>query len=252
MVITALVFGSCSKQQRTEKKLVDAMLSDDYETSFQAISDYSDWVKSDISNMTYNFSYSREKLGAKVNTSSDGKLRSLSWVTNHGEVYDTYANILIWTVNGNLIGFNGPLDAMLTGRKPSIKHQWSLAHSIDTIYDIQDATQPIYMFVESYVNEEGKTFTYISAAINQGLKLSIMPFFFDGIETAGNRPYVDDGHVDKSQLIKWDNKTKMLYCYVTDDNERVIPGQYEQYALSSTQFVKVKKEENEENQDNLN
>ena len=251
MLVVAMALGSCSKQQRTERKLVNAIMSDDYETSIQAINDYCAWVKSDSSSMAYDFGYSREKLGMKINTSSDGKMRSFSWVTNQGEVFDTYANILVWNTGGKMIGYSGPLDAMLTGRKPMINHQWSLAHSIDTIIDIQDATQPIYMFVESYVNEEGKSFTYISAAINQGLKIAVLPFFFNGIETAGNRPYVDDGHVDKSQLIKWDNKTKMLYCYLTDDNERVIPGQYEQYALSTTQFVKVEKgEENKQEKTN--
>ena len=244
LTVMAMMLCSCSKQQRTEHKLVNAMLNEDYETSSNAANDFCSWVKSDKSTMTHDFKYSREKLGMNVNTSSDGLVRSYSWVTNHGDVFDTYANILQWMVGGQMIGYSGPLDAMLTGRKPNIKHLWSLAHSIDTIFDIQDATQPIYMFVESYVNEEGKSFTYVSASIIKGLKMEILPFFFNGIETAGNRPYVDDGTVKKAQLIKWDNSTKMLYTYVTDDNEHVIPGQYEQYALSTTQFVKVEKKQN--------
>lgn len=243
MVVIVLALGSCSKQQRTERKLVNTMMSDDYETSFQAMEDFSTWVKSDKSTMTYDFNYSREKLGMKVNTSSDGMVRTYSWVTAKGDTVSTYANIVQWLVDGQMVGFSGPLDAMLTGRKPSIRHQWSLAHSIDTIMDIQEASQPIYLFVESYVNEQGKSFTYVSAAIIKGLKIVVLPFFFNGIETAGNRPYIDDGKVDKSQLIKWDGKTRMLYAYVTDDNERVIPGKYEQYALSTTQFVKVENDQ---------
>lgn len=245
LAVIAITLGSCSKQQRTEHKLVNAMQSEDYEASISALDEFCEWVKGDKSTMTYDFEYAKEKLGMKVNTSSDGKVRCYSWVTSKGDTVSTYANIIQWLYGDNMIGFSGPLDAMLTGRKPSIRHQWSLAHSIDTIFDIQDATQPIYMFVESYVNEKGQSFAYVSAAVIKGLKIQVLPFFFNGIETAGNRPYIDDGTVNKSQLIKWDNDTKMLYAYVTDDNERVIPGQYEQYALSKTQFVKVEKQQDD-------
>lgn len=245
LAVCVLALASCSKQQRTEHKLVKAMMSDDYETSFNAVDEFCEWVKADKSTMTHDFKYSKEKLGMKVNTSSDGKVRSYSWVTSQGDTVSSYANIIQWLVDDKMIGFSGPLDAMLTGRKPNIKRQWSLAHSIDTIMDIQEASQPIYMFVESYVNEQGRSFTYITAATIQGIRLVVLPFFFNGIETAGNREYIDDGKVDKSQLIKYDDKTKMLYSYLTDDNLRVIPGKYEQYALSKTQFVKV-----EQKQDN--
>ena len=242
LTVTALLLVSC-KQQRDEKKYVKGILSEDYETSFQALDDFCDWLKSDSSTMSYDFSYAREKLGMKVNTSSDGLVRSYSWITNKGEVTNSYANVLQWKSEGKMMGYSGPLDVLLTGRKPTIKRQWSLAHSIDTIFDIQDAELPIYMFVESYVNENGKSFTYVSAAVIHDIKISVLAFFFNGIETAGNRAYVDDGKVNKAELIKWDPAAKKLYAYVTDDNEHVIPGQYEEYILGPTQFTKVEKEQ---------
>ena len=242
LVVVAVALASCSKQERTERKLVKAMLSEDYETSFQAINDFCEWVKGDKSTMTHDFKYSKEKLGMKVNTSSDGMVRCYSWVTDKGDTISSYANIIQWMWEDKMVGYCGPLDALLTGRKPTIKRQWSLAHSIDTIIEIQEATQPIYMFVESYVNEEGKSFTYISAAINKGTRIEILPFFFNGIETAGNREYIDDGKVNKAELIKYDDKTKMLYSYLTDENLHVIPGKYEVYGLTPTKFVKMEQE----------
>lgn len=241
LILIVLAIASCSKQERTEKKLVDAMLDDDYEASYAAMDEFFNWIKSDKSTMSHDFNYSKKKLGLKVNTSSDGQVRCYSWVTGKEDSISTYANIIQWLYGDNLIGFSGPLDAMLTGRKPTIKRQWSLAHSIDTIYDIQEANRPIYMFVESYTNEEGLTFTYISAAINKGLKIEVLPFFFNGIETAGNREYIDNGKYSHKDLIKWDAKAKKLYAYVTDDSRHVIPGQYEVYDLTATQFVKAEK-----------
>ena len=243
LAIFTLTLASCSKQERTERKLVKAILSEDYETSSSAMNEFCEWIKADKSTMTHDFNYSREKLGMKVHTSSDGKVRAYSWITSQGDTITNYANVLQWLSGDAMVGYSGPLDAMLTGRQPNIKRQWSLAHSIDTIFDIQEATQPIYMFVESYVNEEGKSFTYISAAINKGGLLKVLPFFFNGIETAGNREYIEDGKVNKAELIKYDDKAKILYAYVTDDNMRVIPGKYEVYALTPTQFVKVETEQ---------
>ena len=241
IAIMALVLASCSKQERTERKLVKAMLSEDYETSFAAMNEFCDWLKSDKSTMTHDFNYAQEKIGLKVNTSSDGQLRTYSWVTSQSESNANYANVMQWISGESMVGYSGPIDAMLTGRQPIVKRQWSLAHRIDTVYDIQEATQPIYMFVESYTNENGLSFTYITAAINKGLKIEVLPFFFDGIETAGNREYIDDGNVQVSDLIKYDDKAKKLYAYVTNESHHVIPGQYEVYALTPTRFVKVDK-----------
>jgi len=243
LAVIVLALTACSKQERTEHKLVDGILSEDYETSFKAMDDFCTWVKSDKSTMSHDFKYSQEKLGMKVLTSSDGKVRCYSWVTAREDTIVNYANIVQWLSGEQMVAFSGPLDAMLTGRKPTIKRQWSLAHSIDTIFDIQNASRPIYLFVESYVNEEGMSFVYVTAAINQGLKLQVLPFFFNGIETAGNRQYIDDGKVNKMDLIKWDEKAQKLYAYMTDDNNRVIPGKYEEYRLDTQQFVKIASEE---------
>ena len=145
LAIFTLTLASCSKQERTERKLVKAILSEDYETSSCAMNEFCEWIKADKSTMTHDFNYSREKLGMKVHTSSDGKVRAYSWITSQGDTITNYANVLQWLVGDAMVGYSGPLDAMLTGRQPNIKRQWSLAHSIDTIFDIQEATQPIYM-----------------------------------------------------------------------------------------------------------
>lgn len=239
LAIVTLTLASCSKQERTEHKLVKAILSEDYETSSAAMNEFCEWIKADKSTMTHDFYFSREKLGMTVNTSSDGMVRTYSWITSKGDTITNYANVVQWLTGDAMVGYSGPLDALLTGRKPNIKRQWSLAHSIDTIIDIQEASQPIYMFVESYVNEEGKSFSYISAAINKDGVLKVLPFFFNGIETAGNREYIDDGKVNKKDLIKYDDKAKKLYSYLTDENLHVIPGKYEVYGLTPTQFVKM-------------
>jgi len=243
LAIAAIALTACSKLESNEKKLVDNMLSDDYATANAALAEYINWLKADKATMTHDFNYSREKLGMKVITSPDGALRCYSWVTSKGDTISTYANITQWLMGDKMVGFSGPIDALLTGRKPNIKRQWSLAHSIDTIYEIPEASQPVYLIVESYVNEEGKSFSYISAAVNQGLRLQILPFFFDGIETAGNREYIDDGKVNKQDLIKWDDKAKRVYAYLTDDSCRVIPGKYDVYTLSKDRFVKTASEQ---------
>lgn len=239
IAVLSLTFASCSKLERNEKKLVQAMLDENYETSNKGLEDFCKWLQNDKETMTYDFPLMREKYGMNVFTSSDNMVRCYSWVTNPGAEPKTYANVMQWLMGDQLVAFSGPIDALLTGRKPNIKRQWSLAHSIDTLYTIAEATQPIYMVQESYVNEDGHTFVYISAFINRGLKLAIMPFFFNGIETAGNREFIDDGSVNKKELIKWDDKARMLYSYMTDDSLRVIPGKYETYALGPKQFVKV-------------
>lgn len=83
--------------------------------------------------------------------------------------------------------------------------------------------------------------------------LKILPFFFNGIETAGNRGYVDDGKVNKKDLIKWDAKEGKLYSYMTDDQNHVIPGKYETYVLGVNQFTKVDEPQNDNNKtENIN
>jgi hypothetical protein len=233
---------SCSKAEMKEKKFIKAMQSENFDEANQAYDDFCKWIQSDKSTMKHDFKLMRDALGMKVLTSDDGKVRLYSWVTSRTDSTCNYANLVQWLTGDNLLAYNGPLDAMLTKRKPNIKRQWSLAHSIDTLFEIQDAKQPIYMIVESYVNEEGMSFSYISAAVNSGITLSVLPFFFNGIETAGNREYIDNGKVNKADLIKWDAKAKKLYSYLTDDSAHVIPGQYEVYELSNDRFVKLDQE----------
>lgn len=242
LLLSLLIFAtllSCSKAEMKEKKFLKAMQSEDYEVANQAFNDFINWLQSDKSTMNHDFQLMSEAFGMKVRTSDDGQVRCYSWETGRNDTTRTYANITQWLSGENLVAYNGPIDALLTGRKPQINHQWSLAHSIDSIFEIQEGKQPIYLIVESYINEVGMSFSYVSAAVNQGLKLSILPHFFNGIETAGNREYVDDGKVNKADLIKWDPKAKRIYSYITDDSARVIPGKYEVYQLDKDQFTKI-------------
>lgn len=251
LTMLAMLMASCSKLERNEKKYLEGILSEDYETSAQAMSDFIKWIKAEQGTMTYDFPLMREKMGMKVVDSPDGKVRCLSWVTSKNDSITNYANVTQWLLGEDYAVYDGPIDAMLTGRKPTVKQQWSLPHSIDTIYQIEGTNVPVYMIVESYVNEMGMSFSYISAVVNRGMTLRILPFFFNGIETAGNRQYIDDGKINKNDLIKWDGKAKKLYSYMTDDNNRVIPGKYETYVLGEHQFTKVE-ENNNNNTENIN
>ena len=246
--ILTLLLSSCSKLERNEKKYLDGIMSDDYETSAQAMTEFTEWIKEDKSTMTYDFNLMREKLGMKIVDSPDGKVRCYSWVTGRNDTTVNYANVVQWLMNDQLVAYSGPIDVMLTGRKANLARQWSLAHSIDTIYQIDGPKENIYLIQESYINELGMSFSYVSAAVNRGLALKILPFCFNGIETAGNRKYIDDGTVNKKELIKWDAKAQELYSYMTDDNDHVIPGQYETFKFDKTQFVKL----DENNTNNIN
>lgn len=244
LALFALVATSCSKMARNEKIFVKAMQSEDFEISNQGLADLYDWMLKDKETMTYDFPLMREQFGMKLNTSDDGQVRCYSWVTERNGVLSTYANIIQWLSGDQMVAYSGPIDALLTGRKANIRRQWSLAHSVDTIYQIEGTNPQVYMVVESYVNELGYSFAYISAFINQGLKLSILPFFFDGIETAGNREYLDNGRdVDISKLIKWDPKERKLYTYLTADDKTILYGKYETYVLGEKQFTKLPPEQ---------
>ena len=242
LTLLIVLMASCNQAEMKEKKFLKGMQSEDFEVSNQAFEEFCQWLQNDKATMTHDFKLMREAIGLNVQTSDDGQVRCYSWETGRGDTTRTYANIVQWLAGENLVAYNGPIDALLTGRKPQINHQWSLAHSIDSIFEIKDAKQPIYMIVESYINESGMSFYYVSAVVNKGLTLSILPFFFNGIETAGNREYKDDGKVNKADLIKWDAKEKKLYSYLTDDSARIIPGKYEVYQLDNTQFKTIAQE----------
>ena len=253
LAMLGLVLSSCSKLERNEKKYLDGILSEDYATSNQAMAEFNKWMTADEATMTYDFNLMREKLGMKIVDSPGGKLRCYSWITSRGDTICNYANIVQMIVNGQMVGYAGPLEVMLTGRKPAVGRQWSLSHSIDTIYQLEAKPQPIYLIEQSYVNETGLSFSYLSAAAPNGVLLKILPFFFNGIETAGNRGYVDDGKVNKKDLIKWDAKEGKLYSYMTDDQNHVIPGKYETYVLGVNQFTKVDEPQNDNNKtENIN
>jgi len=234
-----LVLASCSKLERNEKKYLDGMQSDNIEEAATAFNEFCEWVKSDKSTMTYDFSRMREELGMRILDTSDGRLRFYSWETGRGDITRTYANIVQWlTPEDHLVGYSGALDLMLTGHKANIAKQKSLAHSIDTIYELKVANQPVYVVVQSYINEDGKGMSYASAVINERMRLTALPFFFNGIENAGNREYNDNGNIKKADLIKWDAKAGKLYSYLTDDSCNIIPGKYEVYVMGDNQLVK--------------
>ena len=252
LAMMVMVIASCSKLEHNEKKYLEGILNEDYNTSAQAMNDFIQWIKNEKATMNYDFPLMCEKLGMKVVESPDGKVRCLSWITSKNDSITNYANVTQWLLGEDYIVYDGPIDAMLTGRKPDVRFQWSQPHRIDTIYQIEGANVPIYLIEESYVNEVGMSFSYISAAVNSRLTLKILPFFFNGIETAGNRQYIDDGKVNKKDLIKWDAKAKKIYSYLTDENDHVIPGKYETFVLGEHQFTKVEEDNNNNTEENKN
>lgn len=235
-----LVMASCSSEIRNEKKFLKGIQSTDAQEEQDAFEEFCSWIKTDKATMGYDFNLLREKLGMKIVNSPDGKLRLYSWEIDHNDSIISYANIVQLLVNdGKLVGYSGPLNTMLTGKNPDIKKRWTLAHSIDTVFEVNVNNQPVYLIVQSYLTEELMNTSYVSAAVTQGLRIATLRFFFDGVENAGYRKYIDDGKVNKKDLIKWDDKTKTLYAYMTDDNNHVIPGKYEIYRLNGDSFTKV-------------
>lgn len=243
VTLVALTLASCSELERKEKHYVDAMTSDNYEDVYKAYDEFADWLEHDSTTMNYDFNLTREKIGMKVQTSADHQVRCYSWVTNGTGQVKNYVNVVQWKDGAKFLSYCGPLDAMLTGRKPQVDKQWSVSHSIDSIIDLNMGEKPIYMIFQSFSDSQGLTFYYVSAVTQQGIGLANLPFFFDGIETAGNRGFINDGSVNMAELIKWDAKSKKLYAYLTDDNNKVIPGQYETYVLGKDRFTKLSAEQ---------
>ena len=237
--LIVLALASCSKQERNEKKFLKGMLSDDYETSIQAFNDFATWMLKDKATMTHDFSLMREKLGMKIATSEDGKLRCYSWPTNVTDTIQVYANIVQWMANEKFVGYNGPIDKMLAGRKANIKKEQTMPHSIDTIFELKDTSPKVYLIMQSYRNKFGKNRAYVSAVCIDGLLLKLLPFFFDGIEIAGNYEYNGNEKHAINELFKWDEKTHQFSVYQTDENDNVIPGKYLVYQLDKTRFVRL-------------
>ena len=243
VALVALTFASCSNLERNEKKFLEGMQSENYEESIKAFNEFADWMQRDRSTMTYDFKLMREKMDLKIATSQDGHLRCYSWPTSVNEKVKVYANLTQWTSGDNFVGFNGPIDKLLAGRNAKLKQHSSLAHSIDTIFDIKLGQQTIYIIAQTYKNTDGRYRSYVSATFIDGVVLRLLPNFFDGIEIAGNYEYLNDGKLTIKDLFKWDEKTRKFYAYQTDDNYNVIPGKYLAYQLGNERFTRLTTEE---------
>lgn len=243
MALVALALASCSKLERNEKKFLEGMQSDSYEESVNAFNEFADWMLNDKSTMTYDFNLMREKMDLKIATSKDGHLRCYSWPTNVNEKVKVYANLTQWTAGDNFVGFNGPIDKLLAGRNANIKQHSSLAHRIDTIYDIQLGQRTIYIIAQTYHNTDDHYRSYVSATFIDGVVLRLLPNFFDGIEIAGNYEYLNDGKLTIKDLFKWDEKSGKFYAYQVDDNYNVIPGKFVVYQLGNERFTRLTTED---------
>ena len=242
IALLVLTLASCSKVERNEKKYLKAMQSENYEEAVNGFEEFCKWLQSDKSTMTHDFKLMREAMCLKVVTSTDGKLRCYSWPTNSSENTTTYANFTQWMVDDNLVAYRGPIDNLLAGRKAEISKEPTMAHSIDTIIEIHDGDKTAYLIAQSYVNSHGNKRSYISASMLSGIRLTLLPYFFDGIEFAGNNEFVNYDNVKTSDLFKWDEKTKQLYAYQTDDSLHYIPGKYTVYQLGSDKFTRLEAE----------
>lgn len=237
--LLALVLASCSKLERNEKKFYKGMQDEDYEVSIQAFNEFTDWMQRDRSTMTYDFKLMREKMGLKIATSEDGKLRCYSWPTNVNDTIQVYANIIQWVAGENFVGFNGPIDKLLAGRNANIKKESTMAHSIDTIFELKATNPTVYLIMQSYRNMYGRNRAYVSAAFVDGVVLRLLPFFFDGTEIAGNYEFNGAAKPSIDDLFKWDEKTLQFKAYQTDDNYNIIPGKYAVYQLDKHRFVRL-------------
>ena len=243
----ALLATSCNKMESNEKKFAREMQSEDYEKSTQAFSEFCKWLQNDKKTMTHDFKYMKEKLGMKVCTSPDSLLRSYSWITGGSGSEAIYANVYQWTVGDNFIGYCGPLDQLLAGRKADIKKHSSFAHSIDTIFEITSGKRPVYMIAQSYTDESGMRRSYVSAACISGIQLSLLPYMFGGVEIAGNNLFKDKGNTPVGELFKWDQEAGRFYAYQVDDDNNLIPGKYTIYVLGEHQFDRLPDETENKN-----
>ena len=238
LALFVVVMGSCSKMERNEKKYVKGMQSEDIETSTAAFNDFCQWMQKDQETMTYDFPLMKKEFGMKVVSSPDSLVRCYSWVTNNNGKEVFYASIIQWLVGKAFVAYSGPLDFVLANRKTDLKNYSSFAHSIDTIFMISKANVPVYLIAQSYY-DDGVRRAYVSASRINGVKLSLVPFFFDGMEVAGNADFVDNGKVSIGDLFKWDDKAGKFYAYQTDDDNHIIPGKYTIYVLGENRFSRL-------------
>jgi len=239
IAIITIALSSCNKLERNEKKYLEGMLDTNYEKSSQAFDDFCHWLEKDRSTMTYDFKNMREQMGLKAVTSADGRLRCYSWETTRSDTLHIYANITQWTAGENFVAYTGPINRLLAGREANLKQVQSMAHSIDTIFTAKMGEMDIYLIVQSYINRRDHRRAFVSASTISGIRLSLLPFFFDGTEIAGSSEFIDDGTMPIDKLFKWDEKAGKLYVYQTDDNYHVIPGKYIEYQLGNERFTRL-------------
>lgn len=242
LTMLLLVLVSCSKMERNEKKFIKGILSDDYEISANSNQEFCQWITTDKETMTHDFLLMREQLGLKVVASADNLVRCYSWCTNTNNSKPVYDNVVQWMAGDRFVAYSGPIDYLLAGRKSDLKRQSSLGHSIDTIFEITSGSRPVYLIAQSYINDEGKRRAYVSAAFMPDVRLMLLPFFFDGIEFAGNNEFVDEGNTPIGDLFKWDEKNNRFYAYQTDDDFHVIPGKYTVFVLGDERFNRLRDE----------
>ena len=108
-LLLCMVMTSCSKTAREEKRLLKGMMSENYETSAKALSEFITWMQTDKATMNHDFQLMREKLGMKIVNSPDSLVRCYSWVTGQFENNASYANIIQWMTEGHLSAIADPL-----------------------------------------------------------------------------------------------------------------------------------------------
>lgn len=242
IVLVAMVLTSCNSMERKEKNFIKEMQGEDLEKAANAFNGFCEWLVNDSATMSHDFAMMREQYRMKAISSPDHLVRCYSWTTNGDAKDPSYANVVTWKVGDNYIGYKGPIDAFLAGRTANIKKQSTLAHSIDTVFEI-DATQPrVYLIAQSYVNDKGFRRAYVSATTIEGIQLTLLPFFFDGIEIAGNYEFTDNAGIPIGDLFKWDEKAQKFYAYQTNDSNKVIPGKYVVYQLGKNRFERLPEE----------
>lgn len=242
LTLLLIVTASCSKNERNEKKFLKGIMSESYEEAAAANQDFNKWLSSDEGTMTYDFPLMREQIGLKVATSPDSLVRCYSWCLNSNSDNPKYDNVIQWIAQGKMVAFSGTLDYLLAGRENDLKKMSSFGHSIDTIFEITSGNHPVYMITQSFIYDGKKRKAYVSAAYLNGVKLTLLPNFFDGIEFAGNNVFIDDGSTPISDLFKWDEKSKRFYAYQTDDSSRLIPGKYTVFELGTERFARLPEE----------
>ena len=237
LALLVILVSSCSKQERNEKKFLKAMMSEDFEEAAKGFDEFCTWLERDKSTMTYDFNLMREKMALKVVSSADGKVRCYSWPTLSDGNVVRYANVEQWLVNDMLVASREPLDRLFTGKN-------AMPHSVDTIMDIQGVYEkPVYLIVQSFMNSSGNMRSFITAAQITDNYLLAIPFFFDGMNNAGNHEYESGTNVKTSDMYKWDEKTRRLQVFETDDSLHIIPGKYTVYQLGNKQFTRVESAE---------